>query len=161
MCASQRSGDYDKWKWFDLCLWWGIRKLSLREKNSFPVYSGLNGVKLNKKCVKRGFFVTYVSTSWQKEVSIAFMNGSASEQAKKGMIIKFHGNYGGSRWINCCDVSWISKFPDECEILFARGLRLASNDKYGNNFKCKVLDESDGIQTILLNKPGEKHWRNL
>eukprot|EP01083_Nonionella_stella_P008478 24467_1 len=31
LCASQRDGDYNKWKWFDYCLWWAIRTLSQRE----------------------------------------------------------------------------------------------------------------------------------
>ena len=37
------------------------------------VYSGLNGVKMDREVVTNGYFVTYVSTSWSKEVSQMFM----------------------------------------------------------------------------------------
>ncbi len=32
----------------------------------------------------------------------------------------FFGN-SAARTTRCCDVTWISKFPHECEVLFARG----------------------------------------
>ena len=99
------------------------------------MYSGLNGVKMDRKTIEKGYFVTYVSTSWKKEVSKAFMG------KKKGMIIEFDQEHKSG--VRCCDVSWISKFPDECEILFARSFRF-------NEFRCTVVDESDGIQTISL-----------
>ena len=44
----------------------------------------------------------------------------------------------------CCDVSWISKFPDDCEILFARSLG------WLDNFSCVILDEVNGVQTVSL-----------
>ena len=113
--------------------------MSSKETGLFPVYSGLTGVKMDTK-TESGYFVTYVSTSWKKEVSKAFMG------KKKGMIIEFDKEYKVNKYIvNCCDVSWISKFPDECEILFARSVGLGTN-----NFCCTVVDESDGIQTISL-----------
>ena len=62
LCTSQRSGDYDKWKWFDYCLWNAIHLLSIKEIGTFAVHSGLNGVKLDKKIVSNGYFVTYIST---------------------------------------------------------------------------------------------------
>ena len=142
LCASQRNGDYHKWKWFDYCLWNAIKELSVREKGQYPVYSGLNGVKLESKTVASGYFVTYVSTSWRKEVSEQFMGG-------EGMIIHFDEAYKDSKWIRCCDVSWISKFPDECEILFARSLQFRAE---GNNFSCKILDDSNGLQMVSLKK---------
>eukprot|EP01084_Bolivina_argentea_P152502 266025_1 len=86
LCGQQRNGNYDKWKWFDYCLY--------------------------HKCMKRGYFTTYVSTSWRKEVALTFMNG-------QGMVIEFDKEYKDTNSI-WCNVSWISKFPDECEILFAR-----------------------------------------
>jgi len=144
LCASQRKGDYHKWKWFDRCLWLAISRLSIRERGSFSVYSGLSGVKLDRKVVQNGYFVTYVSTSWQKDVSRRFIGD-------KGMLIQFDKAFKDNKdgynlhALHCCDVSWISKFPDECEILFARSI--FDDD---NNFKCMVLDESNGIQTVLL-----------
>ena len=140
LCTSQRTGDYDKWKWFDKCLHKAIVGLSHVEQGRFSVYSGLSGVKMDQKVVSRGYFVTYVSTSWKKEVSEKFTGG------KEGMMICFDENFKDYFGIYCCDVSWISKFPDECEVLFARSV-----DAY-DNFKCVVVDEKDGIQTVLLKK---------
>ena len=67
LCSSQRNGDYDKWKWFDYCLYGGIKKLSLEEEGRYEVYSGLRGVQMDTKVVTNGYFVTYVSTSWRKK----------------------------------------------------------------------------------------------
>ena len=153
LCASQRSGNYSKWKFFDLCLYEAIKELSIHEKGQYPVYSGLNGVKMDTKFVRRGFFVTYVSTSWRKEVSEMFMGKD------KGMIIHFDEDYRNNDQVFCCDVSWISKFPDECEVLFARSLNWNGWDSWrveshyvpsNNNFSCEILDDSNGIQTIRL-----------
>jgi len=123
-----------------MCLWYAIRTLSFREIGSFDVFSGLNFVKLDRKSVDSGYFVTYVSTSWRKDVAIKFMN-------KEGMIIQFDKKYKDNWAVYCCDVSWISKFPDECEILFVRSLQYTAD-----NFSCDILDEHDGIQTISLKK---------
>ena len=84
LCKTQRNGHYHTWKWFDYCLWLAIYELSFVERGSFSVFSGLNGVKMDKKSVKEGYFVTYVSSSWRKEVCKAFMNGD-------GMIIETSG----------------------------------------------------------------------
>ena len=66
------------------------------------------------------------------------------------MIIEFDEKYKDHHEVYCCDVSWISKFADECEILFARSLHVL--DAGDNEFQCDVLDESSGVQTILLKK---------
>ena len=145
LCSSQRNGDYKKWKIFDRCLYDAIKALSSRETGSFPVYSGLNGVKMESINLDYGYFVTYVSTSWRKEVSIAFMGVK-----QKGMLMEFDEGYKNNKYVLCCDVSWISKFPDECEVLFAR------STAFVNQFCCTTLDESDGIQTLSLKKRKNK-----
>ena len=156
LCASQRNGDYKKWKFFDMCLFNAIQKLSTHETGKYPVYSGLNGVKMDKKIVTNGYFVTYVSTSWRREVSEIFTGGD------KGMIIQFDEEYRNHETVKCCDVSWISKFPDECEVLFARSfvMKAPSGSANGchyytsteNNFTCVVLDEIDGKQIVSLKR---------
>eukprot|EP01084_Bolivina_argentea_P258427 435671_1 len=40
LCKSQRSGDYNKWKWFDYCLYNAIHKLCKREYGSYKIYTG-------------------------------------------------------------------------------------------------------------------------
>ena len=127
-----------------MCLYNAILAVSKRERGRYPVYSGLNGVKLDTKVVSNGFFVTYVSTSWKKEVSEKFIG------VKKGMIIHFDVEYRdcGSD-VPCCDVSWISKFPDECEVLFARPIDYY---KQTTNFSCIVLDEQTWDTNCIIDK---------
>ena len=126
-----------KWKWFDYCLLTAIYALSERESGKFGVFTGLGGVKLDSKVINNGYFVTYTSTSWRKEVAKTFINSD------KGMIIQIDSSYKNDEGVYCCDVSWISKFPDECEILFSRSTGL-------DDFKCFVIDDSSGIQTVIL-----------
>eukprot|EP01084_Bolivina_argentea_P273483 465871_1 len=113
LCNSQRSSDYAKWKWFDYCLYSAISELSQKEIGSYNVYSGLHKVKANKKQLHDSYLVTYTSASWKKEVAEAFMKND-------GVMIEIDKDY--RNLVACCDVSWISKFPDECEILFARSI---------------------------------------
>eukprot|EP01084_Bolivina_argentea_P075898 137541_1 len=140
LCASQRNGDYNKWQWFDYCLYHAIEKLSHRESGSFSVFSGLTKVKSDIKYINKGYFVTYVSTSWNKQVAVSFMKDD-------GMLIQIDKKLKEDYHTKCCDVSWISKFPDECEILFARSTDMSCQ---WDGFKCVVLDESNGVQTIGL-----------
>eukprot|EP00485_Elphidium_margaritaceum_P010764 CAMPEP_0202687930 /NCGR_PEP_ID=MMETSP1385-20130828/3479_1 /ASSEMBLY_ACC=CAM_ASM_000861 /TAXON_ID=933848 /ORGANISM="Elphidium margaritaceum" /LENGTH=469 /DNA_ID=CAMNT_0049342791 /DNA_START=33 /DNA_END=1442 /DNA_ORIENTATION=+ len=139
LCRSQRNGNYLKWKWFDRCLWDAIAQLSSREKGAFAVYSGVSKVKMPKKSVQEGYFTTYVSTSWKKEVAQSFMKG------QPGMIIQLDEQFKEKHDVHCCDVSWVSKFEDaECEVLFARSL------DWNKAFEYEVIDESNGIQTVMV-----------
>mmetsp|Transcript_5332 Transcript_5332/g.8921 ORF Transcript_5332/g.8921 Transcript_5332/m.8921 type:complete len:390 (+) Transcript_5332:93-1262(+) len=149
LCATQRNGKYLKWKWFDYCLYWAIIRLSRRETGSFAVFSGLSGVQLNRRVVENGYFKTFVSTSWQKPVAMEFMGANNSKHGhdhkQQGMIIQIDSQYKDDALTPCCDCSWISKFPDECEILFARSLKGSTT-----SFSCRILDESKGVQTVTL-----------
>eukprot|EP01084_Bolivina_argentea_P296275 510235_1 len=136
LCKSQRCNDYKKWKMFDFCLFNAINKLSKREHGCYKLYTGLSAVKLPNKSVQCGYFKTYVSTSWIKFVAIDFVGNS-------GMIFEIDERYRENAI--CCDVSWISKFPLECEILVARSI-----DAVLNSFQCAIVDERNEIQTVLL-----------
>ena len=70
LCSSQRSGNYLKWKYFDLCLYSAINKLSKREYGSYKIYIGLKDTKLDCKYIASGYFKTYVSTSYIKAISL-------------------------------------------------------------------------------------------
>eukprot|EP01084_Bolivina_argentea_P202728 346325_1 len=129
LCKSQRNGDYNKWKWFDYCLFDAIYKLSVGECGNFSVYSGLSEVQLNTNFARNCYFVTYFSTSWNKSIAKRFIGSD------NGMIIKIDKEFKNSSSVYCCDVSWISRFPDECEILFARSINWLFE---GNNFKCSI-----------------------
>ena len=99
----------------------------------------MNNVKLDSKQINEAYFVTYVSTSWQKDVATSFMED-------KGLIMEVDESFKNQRAI-CCDVSWISKFPDECEVLFARNI--GNRDTMMENaFKCEVLDETQNVQRV-------------
>ena len=118
LCKQQRTyGDYNKWYNFDRCLTYGIKKLSKMEQfddnpnGKFRLYSGLHKVKLDKKSINLCYFPTYISTSWEKDVSLSFVQN-------QGMLIEIDGNVANQ--FVCCSVDWISKFPDECEVLMAR-----------------------------------------
>mgnify|MGYP005653782385 CR=1 FL=1 len=142
MCASQRKGDYAKWKWFDYCLYWGIYFLSDRESGSFSVFSGLGGVQMERKHIDEGYFATFVSASWREDVARKFMGKG------KGMLIRIDGEFKNDDNIHCCDVSWLSKFPDEAEVLFARSW----GGWVVGRFKCTVVDSALGVQTVRLGK---------
>eukprot|EP01083_Nonionella_stella_P075630 205670_1 len=141
LCSSQRSGDYAKWKWFDRILDSAITALSFSESGHFKVYSGINEVKLNKKSVGLGYFVTFVSTSWDRDVAVQFLDNA-------GILIEMDENFKDNSFVDCCDVSWISKFPDECEVLFTRSS--STWGEYNSSFQCNVVDENNGTQIVTL-----------
>ena len=137
LCSTQRNGNYLKWKWFDYNLYFAIQTLSDRETGHFHVFSGLHNVKLNKKQILNGYFATYLSASWNKKIAKRFIKNT-------GMLIQIDKIFKNNKNVFCCDVSWISKFGDEHEILFARSTSIASS------FKCKILDDCNAIQIVQL-----------
>eukprot|EP01084_Bolivina_argentea_P270257 459497_1 len=88
------------------------------------------------------FFNTYVSTSWKYDVAERFAQG-------KGMIIKL--DISATTDIFWMDVSWISKFEDECEILVARSVKYLQHFP----FQCVVVDNSNVFQLCELIDVGE------
>ena len=70
-----------------------------------------------------------------------------------GMIIEIDKKFKDGKFIYCCDVSWISKFPNECEILFARSLQTVAQ-----SFRCRIKDESRGVQTVMMDR-AERGWK--
>eukprot|EP01084_Bolivina_argentea_P031437 58188_1 len=116
MTRCQRIGNFETWKWFDYCLYHAIQKLSMREWGSYTLYSGMNGVRLKTKIMKNRFFKTYTSSSWIKGIAELFSTGdpvkTAKEKRNKGMIMQIDESFRESFDSICCDVSWISKFPD-------------------------------------------------
>eukprot|EP01084_Bolivina_argentea_P216131 367194_1 len=144
LCSEQRKGNYEKWKWFDFILYEAIEFLSECEVASYKLYSGLSKVKLDKKEVRDGCFRTYVSTSWVKNVALSFMD---IDSGGHGMVLEFDKSI--RRGFVCCDVSWLSKFPDECEVLIGRSGLIRYNQ---NAFSLKILDENNGIQTVSVNQ---------
>ena len=80
----------------------------------FDLYSGLNQVQLkNGVGIDLCYFHTYTSTSYNKNVSIQFAKNN-------GMLMQFDKNIVLKKQFRFCSLEWISKFENECEILFAR-----------------------------------------
>ena len=125
MRETQRAGDYAKWKWFDRCLSSAIYKLSQSEPAPLPVYSALH--ETSKRATESGRFRTYVSTTRAKEVATQFMGGFQrgfqSQTPRDELCLhEIDEAFKNQHNLVCCDVSWISKWTDELEILFARSL---------------------------------------
>ncbi len=140
LCLSQRKGEYLKWKWFDFCLYFAIFNLSQNETGNYMLFSGLSNVKLDSKEVQNGYFVSYTSATWMRHIAMEFVNG-------EGMLIQFDESFRSNDKVLCADVSWISPFVDECEVIIAR------SDIYCNdNFSAKVVDDKNGIQTVFVDK---------
>ncbi|ETO26722.1 hypothetical protein RFI_10410 [Reticulomyxa filosa] len=79
------------------------------------LYCGLKGVRFEniEKEIKFGYFISHVSTSDDIQVATRFRNDH-------GCILPFHPSMRRAFGIFSCDVSWISLFKHEREILFAR-----------------------------------------
>ena len=95
-------------KWFDSCLYHAIQISNEDETGCYKLYTGLHKVQLNKRSIKNGYL-------WHMLVPHGFW-------MTEGMIIEIDKE--SRDWFICCDVSWISKFPNDCEIFIARGLNI-------------------------------------
>eukprot|EP01084_Bolivina_argentea_P273426 465756_1 len=148
LCKAQRNGNYNIWIWFDYCLFNAINKLSKREYGSYKIYTGLASTKLTMKYVKIGYFKTYVSTSWVKQIALSFVDDD-------GMMFEINDSFRENAI--CCDVSWISKFGlNECEVLIARSI-----DAVFNSFECKVIDtQQGGLQIVSLQCYGHQRRKD-
>ena len=140
LSKQQCNADYSKWKWFDYCLFNAIYKLSQREYGSYKVYTGLHDVELNDNERKCGYFKTYLSTSWSRDVALAFIHDN-------GVLFEIDETFRENAI--CCDVSWISKFENEREVLFARSIDAVLND-----FECKVVGQDEDLQYVVLSEFG-------
>ncbi|CAF1272912.1 unnamed protein product [Rotaria magnacalcarata] len=118
-----------KWPVFSNILDDAIRCLNEADKDRRPsrVYHGLKDIEVDPKTFnnesraalyqqhnKQHFkYGTFVSTSWDKEVSLSFMGNH-------GSLLTIDLTNESNDKICGADVSWISKFPIESEFLIAR-----------------------------------------
>ena len=178
LCKHQRNGNYEKWHEFDDHLHSAISDLhwfesySDRSKQlsfSFHLYSGLNNVQLkNKKKIDLFYFNTYVSTSYDKSVSMQFAKNN-------GMLLQFDQNVIAKKQFKCCSLEWISKFPNECEVLIARSkgcdadkaatltvmdYQMSQNTNKNNNNKSNInINGNPGNQTFQI--VNVQHFKSL
>ncbi|ETO34965.1 hypothetical protein RFI_02109, partial [Reticulomyxa filosa] len=142
---------HQKWPYLDSYLREAIDILHFherREESEMEFYCGLKNVRLeNIKEIKEGFFISHVSTS--DDIQIAQMYRS-----DQGCILHFHSSMRRSPRISSCDVSWISIFKHEREILFARPTIASALDekihKEQYAWNAKIESEDEYTQTILL-----------
>ncbi|ETO31446.1 hypothetical protein RFI_05673, partial [Reticulomyxa filosa] len=110
------------------------------------------GVRLGniEKEIKGGYFISNLNTSDYIQVAQMY-------RSDQGCILHFHPSMRRASGIRSCDVSWISSFKHEREILFARSVtNLIDDDDDEKTYKelcswnAKVEDEDKYTQTILL-----------
>ncbi|ETO22055.1 hypothetical protein RFI_15148 [Reticulomyxa filosa] len=140
-----------KWKSLDKCLQSAIMILHTherREEENIELYCGLKGVRLkNEKEIKAGFFISHISTSDDLQVAKMF-------RTDQGCILHFHSSMRRANLIDSCDVSWISPYKHEREILFARTRTEFNFDEKKHKeliaWNAKIESEDKKTQMILL-----------
>ncbi|ETO16584.1 hypothetical protein RFI_20754 [Reticulomyxa filosa] len=156
-CNSEFSYDqiqfrHYKWPYLDSYLQDAIFILHAherREESEMELYCGLKKVRLEniKKRIKEGNFISYVSTSDDLQVAKMF-------RSDQGCILHFHPSMRRGLNIYSCDVSWISPFKHEREILFSRsGVNFIHDEKTHKKYaswNAKVESEDEYTQMILL-----------
>ncbi|ETO15290.1 hypothetical protein RFI_22072, partial [Reticulomyxa filosa] len=157
-CNVQFSSDqiqfrYHKWPFLDSYLQNAItilHRYERREEESIELYCGLKNVRLkNINEIKEGFFVSHVSTS--DDIQVAQMYRS-----HQGCILHFHPSMRRTFGIDSCDVSWISPFKHEREILFSRSQAAQFYEIERKEFtawNAKIEKEDENTQMILLTWP--------
>eukprot|EP01083_Nonionella_stella_P077210 210714_1 len=145
LCASQRAGNYNKWHFFDLSLKNAIEKLCRCETGKYTVWSGLKNVKFahqkNSNTNVELKLVTYLSASWDKKQAIDYMKVKDGQELHCALLLEISPHL--RQVAPCCDVSWISRFPDEAEILFQKHIQVrfqVENDQ-NNWFQTAHLTE--------------------
>ena len=132
-CKDQRNGEFDKWPVFDLSLNEAIKHLSNHSKNLDKiVYSGMSDVLLNVKQLKFKqdseqidmYFKSFQSFSVDKSVAKTFRGKNGIILGLNVESLKKERKNSEDHHLSICDVSWISSFPDEKEVLIARGEKI-------------------------------------
>ncbi|ETO00805.1 hypothetical protein RFI_36634 [Reticulomyxa filosa] len=125
-----------------------LHKHERREESEMELYCGLKNVRLeNIKEIKSGFFINHVSTSDDTEVAQMY-------RSDRECILHFHPSMRRAQMIDSCDVSWISPFKHEREILFARFYIGYKDDEKTHKeyyaWNATVESEDEYTQVILL-----------
>lgn len=141
-----------KWPFFGMILDSAIRLLDKHdEKVNRPpiVYHGLSNIEMDKSIFNNhgekksdNFFKygTFVSTSWDRQVSLAFIG-------EKGCLLEIdtYSSLYRDQSLVGADVSWISKFPLECEFLIARKPTFEITDiEFDPILNCQVVTVKNG-----------------
>lgn len=137
LSEATRTGEWDKWPVFERILSGAIRRLSYREYGEYPVYCGIKGVMdfgLSDGKSKVVTLRTFTSTSWDIEQAKDYCGG-------KGMILGFTSEvrrFGAN-------VSWISKFGFEKEVLFPP-----------MKVRMKLISQGKNVQKVVVYRHKEE-----
>ena len=150
LSKSQRQGKVSqKWRYFDYFLNISIEKLHNHEKHNENIYTGVCGVAVDFTDIEKRKTVSFKSNvSFSTDLKIA-----QEFKGDEGIILGLNMQ----RSIFCkiglfygCDVSWISGFPHEKEILVRRNSRLviykSKLTQFGKN-QWVVCDEGNSQET--------------
>ena len=166
LCLSQRNGNYQKkWPMFDAFVNGAIYILSQFEDHRENIYSGICGVFYKFKqqmddnftfkpsyIHDRIYFTTNVSFTTDLQIAKQFRGSS-------GMIIGLNmkrSYLASCRDFRACDVSWISDYPHEKEILCSRAssvhfyrnkMTVTQNENTNEKQQWFVCDEGNSQET--------------
>ena len=117
LTTSHLENNYRKWKYFDHCLMEAIARLGARQQiQNCDLWCGLHNVYFHSSMISDDwlFLSSCQSSSFYKSVAENFRN-------KFGVLIKIDSDSIPMHYR--CDVSWISRYESESEVLLARGMR--------------------------------------
>ncbi|CAE7468067.1 unnamed protein product [Symbiodinium natans] len=133
---AERDRDFKKWARFACVLDLAIYNLAMAAAAKGvgltpKVYHGLGNVALMHLPIDKVEYgdlgsiwavqfttPTFMSTSWNRSVAEGFIDMNSSEgSGLRGLLIEMEGEEAS---LVGADVSWISKFPHECEVLLGR-----------------------------------------
>ena len=131
LCQAQRDGtSKSKWIFFDIGLDQAIDLLAKHEIHDENIYTGLAGIFLDVSelyCLGPAAnaleFKTNVSFSRDLRVAREFRGDEGLMIGINLQRVWLQSAVGGKHLPYACDVSWISRFPTEQEILVAKGVR--------------------------------------
>jgi hypothetical protein len=143
-----------KWPILGCVLNSAIWTLDRHDKQSRPavVYHGLHNIEVdpstfNNHNSARSMseetcpvfrYGTFISTSWNKQVAIGFMQGT-------GSLLEIDLTEEDDDPLVGADVSWISKFSTECEFLIARGATFVIQSmSFSQEDHCQIVKGKQG-----------------
>jgi hypothetical protein len=144
-----------KWPILGCVLNSAVWTLAQHDKQTRPatVYHGLNNIEIDPSTFNNHNrsksmpanthptfrYGTFISTSWDRQVALAFMSGTGSLLEIDLDTEEDDGPLVGA------DVSWISKIPAECEFLIARGAAfVVQSMTFSHADQCQIVRVKQG-----------------
>jgi len=145
MTGCHLKGDNYMWKVFDFCLSMavGIIGRHMQGLESVPLFFGLEAVMIDK--FREGHFICHQSMSMSRDVAESFRKSRGLVgtycKVRKDQPAESHALCDALK-LYCAPVFWISKFPDEQEVLISR--------HHGQYLFWSITSQSDTKQEIKV-----------